>query len=55
LTATFSVRRLLALETWTAGWPAGGATAFAGESISRTLESRQCASATFGSLKLNTG
>jgi len=55
LTVTFPGRRLLAPETWTAGWPIGGATAPGGESISRTLESWQCAGATFGSLKIATG
>jgi len=31
LTVTFSQRRLLAAETWTAGWPKRGATARDGE------------------------
>src|SRR5262249_31762327 len=39
-TATFPKRRLLASETWTAGWRTDGATASVCESISWTLGSQ---------------
>jgi len=52
---TFPARRLLVPETWTAGWPAVERPRLAGESNPWTLGSRQCAGATFGSLKPITG
>jgi hypothetical protein len=55
LTATFPQRRLLAVETWTAGWPKRGATARDGKidiMAARETAVRRCS---VGSSDFNAG